>query len=162
MTVRSIFNGQFKPIDVNEMIGHELLVWNDELVTGVTEMDEQHRILVNSINEVNTRLSNTTLNAEILEKITQDLLSYALYHFETEEGLMKEFNYAETQGEDSAIHQRQHRDFSATVVSVRENIKAGKLISREDLLSLLNDWLVNHILNTDKKLGAFILEKRRA
>jgi hemerythrin-like metal-binding protein len=136
------------------MIGHELLVWNDELVTGVTEIDEQHRNLVNSINEVNTRLSNTTINAEILEKITQDLLSYALYHFETEESLMKEFNYAETQSEDSTIHQRQHRDFSTTV--------AGKLISREDLLSFLNGWLVNHILNTDKKLGAFILEKRGA
>ena len=144
------------------MIGHELLVWNDELVTGVTEIDEQHRILVNSINEVNTRLSNTTINAEILEKITQDLLSYALYHFETEESLMKEYNYAETHNEDSANHQRQHRDFSATVVSVREGIKTEKLISREDLLTFLNGWLVNHILNTDKMLGAFILEKRRA
>lgn len=75
---------------------------------------------------------------------------------------MKEFNYAETQTEDSATHQRQHRDFSTTVVSIREGIKAGKLISREDLLSFLNGWLVNHILNTDKKLGAFILEKRGA
>lgn len=144
------------------MIGHELLVWNDELVTGVSEIDEQHRILVNSINEVNTRLSNTAVNAEILEKITQDLLSYALYHFETEEGLMKEYNYAETNNEDSVIHQRQHRDFSATVVSVREGIKSEKLISREDLLTFLNGWLVDHILNTDKRLGAFILEKRRA
>lgn len=143
------------------MIGHELLVWNDELVTGITEIDEQHRILVNSINEVNTRLSNTAVNAEILEKITQDLLSYALYHFETEEGLMKEYNYAETNNEDSVIHQRQHRDFSSTVVSVREGIKSEKLISREDLLTFLNGWLVNHILNTDKRLGAFILEKRR-
>ena len=143
------------------MIGHELLVWNDELVTGVTEIDEQHRILVNSINEVNTRLSNTTVNAEILEKITQDLLSYALYHFETEESLMKEFNYAEKHGEDSVVHQRQHREFSATVVAVREGIKAEKLISREELLTFLNGWLVNHILNTDKRLGAFISEKRR-
>ncbi|CAG1021017.1 Bacteriohemerythrin [Methylococcales bacterium] len=143
------------------MIGHELIVWNEELVTGVSEIDEQHRILVNSINEVNTRLSSTSVSAEILEKITQDLLSYALYHFETEESLMQEFNYLQTHGEDLAIHQRQHRDFSATVVSVREDIKTGKLISREDLLSFLNSWLINHILNTDKRLGAFILEKRK-
>ena len=34
------------------MIGHELIVWNDDLVTGISEMDEQHRILVNSINEI--------------------------------------------------------------------------------------------------------------
>jgi hemerythrin len=139
-----------------------LIVWNEELVTGVTEIDEQHRILVNSINEVNTRLSNTPVNAEILEKITQDLLSYALYHFETEEELMQEFNYVQNQEEELVTHLRQHRDFSATVVSVRANIKAGKLISREDLLTFLNGWLINHILNTDKKLGAFILGKRSA
>ena len=66
------------------MIGHELIVWNDNLVTGVAEIDEQHRILVNSINEANTRLANN-ISAEILDQITRDLLSYALYHFETEE-----------------------------------------------------------------------------
>ncbi len=142
------------------MIGHELLVWNEELVTGVAEIDEQHRILVNSINEVNTRLSNLPANAEILEKITQDLLSYALYHFETEEELMQEFDYARSHGEDFTTHQHQHRHFSATVVSAREDIKTGRLISREDLLTFLNNWLINHILNTDKKLGAFIVEKQ--
>ncbi|MEI7841577.1 MAG: bacteriohemerythrin [Gallionellaceae bacterium] len=142
------------------MAGHELIVWNEELVTGVTEIDEQHRILVNSINEANTRLSNAQVNAEILEKITQDLLSYALYHFETEEELMQKYHYAEVQGGDSELHQHQHREFSATVVAVREGIKAGKLISREDLLTFLNGWLINHILNTDKKLGAFIQARR--
>ncbi len=142
------------------MVGYELIVWNDDLVTGVTEIDEQHRILVNSINEANTRLSQSEASAEILEKITSDLLSYALYHFETEEELMQQYNYVETQGEDSALHQKQHRDFSATVVSVREGIKMGKLISREDLLTFLNGWLINHILNTDKKLGAYIAAKR--
>ncbi|MDP2805500.1 MAG: bacteriohemerythrin [Gallionellaceae bacterium] len=142
------------------MAGHELIVWNDELLTGVAEIDEQHRILVNSINEANTRLSNTQVNAEILGKITQDLLSYALYHFETEEELMQKYHYAATQGEDLALHQKQHREFSATVVAVREGIKAEKLISREDLLTFLNGWLINHILNTDKKLGIFIQAKR--
>ncbi len=142
------------------MTGHELIVWNDELVTGVVEIDEQHRILVNSINEANTRLSDSHINATILEQITQDLLSYALYHFETEEGLMQEYGYLQDKEEDAASHQRQHREFSANVVAVREGIRAGKLISREDLLSFLNGWLINHILNTDKQLAAFILEQR--
>jgi hemerythrin-like metal-binding protein len=143
------------------MIGHELIVWNDSLVTGVAEIDEQHRILVNSINEANTRLT-TGFNAEILDQITQNLLSYALYHFETEEELMQEFNYVEASAEDAETHLRQHREFSATVVAVRDGIKAGKLMSREELLSFLNGWLINHILNTDKRLAAFIVAKRGA
>jgi hemerythrin-like metal-binding protein len=141
------------------MIGHELIIWNDNLVTGVNEIDEQHRILVNSINEANTRLTND-FNAEILGQLTRDLLSYALYHFEMEEELMQEFDYQSVNEEDAATHLREHREFSATVVSVREGIKAGKLISREDLLGFLNKWLINHILNTDKRLAAFVLMRR--
>lgn len=138
------------------MIGHDLIVWNNDLVTGIAKMDEQHRILVNSINEANTRLANN-FSADILNQITRDLLSYALYHFETEEELMREFGYTEARNSDCETHQRQHRDFSNKVVEVREGIKAGNLISREDLLSFLNDWLVNHILKTDKRLAEFIL-----
>jgi len=46
------------------------------------------------------------------------------------------------------------------VVSVREGIKAGNLITHEQLLTFLNNWLINHILNTDKKLAAFIFSKQ--
>jgi hemerythrin len=46
------------------------------------------------------------------------------------------------------------------VVAVREGLKSGTPISREDLLSFLNGWLVGHIMNTDKKLAAFILGQR--
>lgn len=140
------------------MAGHELIVWNDELVTGIDEIDEQHRILINSINEANTRLTGN-VSAEVLEQITRDLLSYALYHFEAEEALMHQYDYAGCQQDDAAAHLLQHRVFSSRVVSVREGIKAGNLISREDLLVFLNGWLVNHILNTDKRLAAFILGK---
>lgn len=142
------------------MIGHELIVWNDNLVTGVVEIDEQHRILVNSINEANNRLTSN-VSVEVLDKITQDLLSYALYHFETEETLMQIYNYSDTQQEDLNLHMQQHRTFSSMVVSVREGLKAGHLISREELLTFLNSWLINHILNTDKRLAAFILAKRQ-
>lgn len=143
------------------MIGHGLIVWNDDLVTGIAKMDEQHRILVNSINDANTRLTINS-SAEMLDQISRDLLSYALYHFETEEELMQKYNYAEGSSADSDAHLRQHREFSAKVVEVREGIKAGNLISREDLLTFLNGWLINHILKTDKRLATFILAKSSA
>lgn len=141
------------------MAGHEPIVWNDSFVTGVDEIDQQHRILVNSLNAANAKLTANT-NLELLDQISRDLLSYALYHFETEEELMQEYGYAEQDSSAAQTHLEQHRSFSSKVVAVREGLKVGTLISREDLLSFLNDWLVNHILNTDKKLGAFIVAKR--
>jgi hemerythrin len=136
------------------MADYDLIVWNDDLMTGIEKIDEQHQILVNLFNEANTRLTNNN-SAEFLEQITRDLLSYALYHFETEEELMQKYHFAENTDDDT--HIKQHRSFSARVVAVRNDIKAGVLISREELLSFLNNWLINHILNTDKKLASFLL-----
>jgi hemerythrin-like metal-binding protein len=141
------------------MHGHEPIVWNDTLVMGVEEIDDQHRILVKTLNEAGVKLSGNRDTA-LLEQITRDLLSYAIYHFETEEALMEDYNYQGVHPEDAAAHAQQHRSFSAKVVAVREGLKSGTPISREDLLSFLNGWLVGHIMNTDKKLAAFLIAKR--
>lgn len=138
------------------MADYDVIVWNDQLVTGISTIDEQHQILINLFNEANTKLA-TNNSSEFLEQITRDLLSYALYHFETEEELMQKYNYAEDNSEDVDSHIQQHRSFSTKVVDIHNDIKAGILISREDLLSFLNSWLINHILNTDKRLAAFLL-----
>jgi len=138
---------------------HELLVWNDSYATGVQEIDDQHMILVHTLKEASVSLARDA-SLEQLDKITQDLLAYALYHFDTEEELMQEYGYAEASSADSALHLEQHRAFSAKVVAVREGLKSGAPIAPADLLAFLNQWLVNHILNTDKRLAAFINEKR--
>ncbi|NTV94113.1 MAG: hemerythrin family protein [Thiobacillus sp.] len=141
------------------MTGHAPIEWNESFDTGVAEIDEQHRILVNTLNEANAKLLEN-VSLDFVEQITQDLLSYALYHFETEEELMQECGYSDDSAADAELHLQQHRSFSSKVVTVRDNLRAGIPISREDLIGFLNDWLVNHILNTDKRLGAYIVAKR--
>lgn len=132
--------------------------WDNSYNTGVEDIDEQHRILVNTINEASTKLDLDS-SLESLEAITKDLLSYALYHFETEEEMMAEHNYKAYNQKEYETHMKQHRDFSAQVVAVRESIKAGKPISKEELISFLTNWLINHINKTDKKLAAFLNSK---
>lgn len=135
------------------------LVWNDSFATGVAEIDEQHMILVHTLNEAAVRLA-ADASLDTLERITQDLLSYALYHFETEEQLMQTYGYSEDAGTEAEQHLEQHRSFSSKVVQVREGIKQGTPIAPDELLGFLNGWLTNHILHTDKKLGAFIVARR--
>ena len=132
------------------------LEWGEALITGVPEIDEQHMILVHTLNEAAERLGREC-SAEILGQITQDLLGYALYHFDTEEELMQQSGYSEQDAAMQALLQEQHRNFSSKVVAIRENLKAGILIAPDDLIGFLNQWLVDHIMNTDKKLAAFLL-----
>ncbi|MBK6741957.1 MAG: hemerythrin family protein [Hydrogenophilales bacterium] len=131
------------------------LAWNDSFLTGITKIDEQHKVLVNTLNEAHARLGDQPTR-EILDDITRNLLSYALYHFETEETLMQEHAYQEACPEESAKHHKEHRDFSQTVVNLRNGIKEGQLVSREELIGFLSHWLVTHILFTDQKLGAYL------
>lgn len=131
---------------------YEPIIWNEKLMTGVESIDEQHQILVNMLNEANTRLT-TSSGRDVIEEIVRDLMSYALYHFDNEEEMMLENDYAV---EDKDAHFNEHRAFSKKVSDLQQDLRQGKLISREELLSFLNGWLINHILNTDQKLGKFL------
>lgn len=140
------------------MLDHDPILWNDSYLTGIDRIDEQHKVLVNTLNEANARLSSH-VTRPLLEQITRDLLSYALYHFETEELLMREYGYAEHSAAEQAQHLQEHRGFSQQVVTLRDGLRDGNLVTREALLAFLNNWLLNHILNTDKKLAAFLIAR---
>lgn len=133
-------------------VGHEPIVWNDKLMTGVQAIDDQHQILVNMINDLNRRLTEK-ISPDELQEVVHDLMSYALYHFDTEEELMVENEYLAA---DRDAHFAQHRDFSAKVSGLQQGLKQGETVSREELLTFLNGWLINHILKTDMRLGAFL------
>lgn len=137
------------------------IVWDSSYDTGIEEIDEQHRILVSTLNEAQDKLTEDS-SQEMLESITKDLLSYALYHFETEEEQMLEYDYEGTHPKDYESHMKQHRDFSKKVVDIRDEIKLGHPIDKDELIAFLKNWLINHINKTDKKLGAFLHEKRGA
>jgi hemerythrin len=129
--------------------------WNESLLTGVDEIDQQHRILVNTLNEVDAKLGDSP-NFRLFEQITRDLLAYAIYHFETEEQLITRYGYDSAAGEEADAHVRQHRAFSEQVIELRAQAHSGKVVTQEALLRFLRDWLIDHICNTDRRLAAFI------
>jgi hemerythrin len=129
--------------------------WNDAMSTGVGEIDAQHRILVDTLIEATEKLSGEP-DGRLFDRITRDLLAYAIYHFNTEEALMARYGYADAVPGDAASHLAQHRQFSQQVVALRADAAYGGRESRDVLLAFLRDWLVNHILTTDQRLGQFI------
>lgn len=133
--------------------------WSEQLATGIAEIDRQHRFLIDAINDANHKL-RAFPDLKLIEQITKDLLGYAIYHFETEEDLMLDHGYTEESVADAELHKKQHREFSAQVIAVRDTLRAGNPISIEELLDFLNSWLVNHIMNTDQRLAAFIRQKQ--
>lgn len=137
---------------------NEKIKWDKSYEVGVDEIDEQHHILVNTLNDA-SELLEKEYSLENLQNITKDLLSYALYHFETEEELMSEYGYNREKVDEYEKHMKQHRDFSNKVLEIRDSLKNGNLIEKEKLIKFLVSWLINHINKTDKKLGEFLSNK---
>jgi hemerythrin-like metal-binding protein len=135
----------------------EPIEWSDKMTTGVAPMDNQHRFLVDTLRQANSRLM-TDHEGPLLGEIAKDLLTYAIMHFETEENLMQRYGYAEAFPELAKIHVAQHRDFSHQVVAVCDNLREGRQVSRMEVLKFLNEWLRHHVLGIDQKLGDFVRE----
>lgn len=133
--------------------------WSDDMLTGVAELDRQHRVLVSTLNEAKAKLTSEA-DDPVFEQITRDLLAYAIYHFNTEEQLMKQYGYAAASLEEAGSHLAAHRNFSEQVVALRDNARDGKPGAREALLDFLTNWLTHHIMTTDKKLGQFVCAVR--
>jgi hemerythrin len=59
----------------------------------------------------------------------------------------------------AAARLAQHRRFSERVVALHNAARMGEPGSKAALLSFLEDWLNNHIMTIDRRLGQFILGK---
>jgi len=119
-----------------------LLVWQDDLNTGIEPIDHQHMRIVDMIN----RLSAIHKNArrETISDVIDELVDYTLSHFAFEEELMEEAGYPFC-----TAHKRVHEVFTRRVVEYRMRFRAGEDVV-EDLRNLLGRWLFNHIRGDDQ------------
>ncbi|SDI13230.1 bacteriohemerythrin [Propionivibrio dicarboxylicus] len=129
-------------------------VWRTDFELGIPLIDDQHRVLVKMINEAHHRLNGDPSAAEVSE-IVNGLLSYADYHFETEERYAVEYGYDRAHGVAYAEHISEHRAFARDVADVARRLAAGERVETPALLTYLRRWLTDHILELDRRIGDF-------
>ena len=121
------------------------IAWKEEYSMQVIEIDDQHKHFVSILNNLYDAMKKMELEQRA-ESIVQELVAYAVNHFATEEKYMQQFNYEGTEE-----HKNQHQELLGKVtVFVERFSKEGTNIVPE-LLSFLEDWLVGHLNNYDKK-----------
>ncbi|RFF51317.1 bacteriohemerythrin [Xanthomonas campestris] len=119
-----------------------LLVWQDELNTGIEVIDHQHRRIVEMINHL--QVAQTGLQRSAVSDVIDELIDYTLSHFAFEGELMEEAGYPF-----SHAHQRVHAVFAKRVGDYRLRFQAGEDIS-DELRNMLSRWLFNHIRGDDQ------------
>ena len=133
-----------------------LLIWKEELATGITRLDNDHRKLVALINELHDAMATGKAN-DVLGKILGELITYTRNHFATEERLMQQHAYP-----NYLVHKREHDELTAKVLDLQTRFLAQKTGLTTSTFTFLKNWLTDHILGTDKQYGPYFKERRVA
>lgn len=122
-----------------------LLVWQERYSVGIREIDEQHKQLINLINELNNAMLAGKGKEAVLPVLTK-LSSHCVTHFNNEERLFETHAYP-----DAADHKEKHNKLTAEVNVLIDGVKSGKNKISIEVMRFLITWLDKHIMETDMK-----------
>lgn len=121
--------------------------WDINFFTGLPEVDRQHNKLVALTNRLSEVPADTP---EALDLAFAELRDYIAEHFSLEERLMEE---AGIDAEHFAYHKQAHALFVARVAELWEARNRGEGKSLQEMLDFLKTWILQHILQTDRKMA---------
>lgn len=135
----------------------EKIKWRDSYLLGITEIDNEHKKLLNIANDlfdvVNGAENNATFKVKF-SPVLKKLTDYTEYHFEDEEKFLRRYEYP-----GMMAHKAAHDSFIKEV-----NAQIRKLISAtpEDGLRMYHfmvQWILTHIAKADAVWAKYVKEK---
>ncbi|BDV44349.1 hemerythrin [Geotalea uraniireducens] len=126
--------------------------WRDDLLTGITEIDNQHKELFRRFGDLLTACNEGRGAAEV-SRLYSFLDDYVIDHFKAEERLMREKGYP-----DYAQHKEQHDFFRRKLTELKKQVRdegagVAVVISTNQMMI---DWLTRHIEIKDKEYVPFL------
>jgi len=125
----------------------DIIPWNDNFNTGIEIVDKQHKKLVDIINNLATQFAYNSNTIDV-NSIFNELIDYTNYHFDSEEAIWgKYFKNQKSEIE----HKKTHKSFIDDLNKLIEKEKNGSIEEvAENILEFLVQWLVSHILESDR------------
>jgi diguanylate cyclase (GGDEF)-like protein/hemerythrin-like metal-binding protein/PAS domain S-box-containing protein len=136
-----------KQIDPEIADGKSWINITDTLKVGFSEIDNQHQQLADLLNQLNANLVNSTPQTTVLQQLNA-IVAYVGFHFDTEDRLMVQSNYPDTE-----YHRQAHEHLLLEMKHLKNRFSQGGELS---VLQSLKDWFVRHINTADKALGQFL------
>lgn len=139
--------GKMKPADEAASV----TMFTDEYLTGIALIDSEHRELFRIIGEVHRVITDEFIPDKYDEIVflLEEMKRYTIFHFTDEEKYMESIQY-----EGLEAQKRAHDAFIARLEGIDlEHVDEHQQETLEELMEFLTEWLINHILNSDKKIG---------
>ena len=124
----------------------ELITWTNKFSCGIKLIDEQHKGLVDLINEMFNHVQGDMIQEqEYFSLIIHETVKYVKNHFATEERIMIATNFP-----GYASHKKEHDNFVYTIVENVKDYQTGKRFILINFTRFLKDWALSHIAFVDK------------
>lgn len=125
------------------------LAWTALDRIGIRQFDEEHKELVNYINQFHEAMV-IRRNRVKAEEIFEKLIHATRNHFSNEEALLGERGFP-----DRASHAKQHSDLVVEITNLHRQFKEGSL-SAMMLLTYLKNWLIHHTKESDRQYAVWL------
>lgn len=123
-----------------------LFVWDDDYKTGIAEIDQDHKGLVDLINDLYEAMQDGSGGALLLP-IFSALKHYTETHFDKEERYM---TASDAPGQES--HFQEHKLMITRLADLESRHRNGEAAISLQTLTFLRDWLKNHICLVDRAM----------
>ncbi len=127
--------------------------WQLKIETGITQIDDEHRVLVSVYNEILAEFRSGSSQVQLLRGI-RAIIRQTQEHFESEEKIMDVSEYPYL-----PCHSKEHKDLVDRLNRLVVVISDGRQEVDEMVLSFVKEWLVNHILESDVRFGDYVAEQ---
>lgn len=131
-----------------------LVAWSDTLSVGIAAFDDHHKIILRMLNDL-AALNRQSAQTDALSALLDELLDYTTMHLAAEEVYFLQYGYP-----DAEAHIREHQTFAPRIHRMRAALQDGKTGETLDaMIRFLTQWLLNHIMETDKAYEPFFRSK---
>ena len=127
-----------------------ILEWTPECAVHVPEIDRDHQFQFGLANRLHEAML-AGQGAEILGPLLAELTKFTRDHFAREEKIMVAMRYPEM-----PAHVQQHDQIRRRVTEVEARFERGETAITIELMLFLSDWIRNHTMVTDSRLGDYI------
>lgn len=131
-----------------------LLEWTEKMSVGVPALDADHQKLLGLVNELHAVVRKKE-SPSVISRVLRDLVSYADYHFQAEEQLMRLVRFPDLE-KHKAIHDNLRQKVADLEARYGDHPEKGGLA----MFDFLSDWLMRHILGEDMKYKDFLAARR--
>lgn len=132
-----------------------VIEWSDDFDVGVSEMNDEHKIIINLIAALFEQNEKGENFERILDTVTE-LGAYTTKHFSDEEKFMESIGYPNIETH-KLIHKKLLSDFTAHAQKIEETKTLPAAF-----FDFLNMWLTAHIKGIDMKYHPEKGEMKRA